>query len=664
MKRGERKNADSQGARARETSSHLQSWNELITADTKLHAAAVILGLTLAIAFIYAPVRNFDFVNLDDYEYVPQNPHVTSGLSAENIRWALTTGYAANWFPLTWMSLMLDVELFGVDSGWLHLVNVSHHIASSILLFLILFIMTGSLWRSAFAAAVFALHPLRVESVAWVTERKDTLSTLFWMLTLGAYVLYVRKPGVARYAVMLVCFMLGLMSKPMLVTMPFVLLLFDVWPLRRISPQVEPGLRDLRRVMLEKLPMLLMVIASSAITYHVQSLGGSVSMTGDYPVSLRLANGVVGYVRYIGKLIWPLDLAVFYPFNEAIPAWQVLGAAALLAGISIAVLLGVKRRPELSVGWFLYLGTMVPVIGLVKIGSHSIADRYTYIPHIGLLLIIAWGLPGMLTRCGVPRKALPVLAVVCLLTLTALSRAQTASWQNSMTMWSHAARVVENNAEAHSQMAVILADQGKWEEANREFETALRMSPKLVHAQSYYGAALLRQGRVDQAIEYLRQAVRANPHLSDAESNLGAALAAKGDLDQAVRHYQNALRTNPASADAITNWGIALASRGDLAGAIGKFEEALRLKPDSPDAHNNLGAALARSGKIPEASARLREAVRLKPDQPDWLVNLAVLLIQQNERAEAGQLVQRALLIAPQHPRALALKESLASAAP
>jgi tetratricopeptide (TPR) repeat protein len=541
--------------------------------------ALLIYALLLLATFAtYAPVRHFDFVNYDDPDYVSNNPHVQQGLTPDGLRWAITSGDAANWLLLTRISEMVDVELFRLDSGMHHLVNVVFHALATILLFAFLHRATRALWPSAFVAFVFALHPLHVESVAWVSERKDVLSACFWFLALWAYVWYAERPGWSRYLLVAAAFCLGLMAKPMLVTLPFVLLLLDLWPLRR-------------RAIREKIPLFAITAAAAVVTYLVQQGSRAVKTVSVFPIGLRVENALVSYAVYLGKLFWPSGLAVFYPYPHHIALWEPVLAGLLLLGISALVL----RTSYLAVGWFWFLGTLVPVIGLVQVGAQARADRYMYIPMVGLLIMLAWGGAEVLKRWPTVKPALAgVAAAACVACVFASSR-QLAYWQNSETLFTHAIDVTKGNYVAQHNLGLAIADQ---------------------------------PGRLPEAIEHYKSALAIRPDSVEAHSDLGNALAQSGQLQAAIAEYQAALRLAPDSAIPHNNLGNAFFRAGRLEEAIAQYKTAVRLKPDYADAHNNLGAALASLGRTQEAVEEFRAALRIQPDYAQARTNLDLALKQ------------------------------------
>ena len=463
--------------------------------DSMRQRPALILGIaiTLLTLALYWRVQGHGFLHYDDYQYVVDNPHVRHGLTRQGVLWALTSGYASNWHPLTWLSHMLDCELYGLNPQGHHLNNLLLHIANALLLFRLLLRMTGALWRSAFVAALFALHPLHVESVAWVAERKDVLSTLFWMLTLGAYLRYRERPTGTRYLATLFLFALGLAAKPMLVTLPFVLLLLDCWPLGRM-----PSPRSLLPLVREKAPFFVLAALSSVITFWVQSHWGAVVLS--IPLKERLANALVSYVGYGAKMLWPVNLACFYPHPlDGLPLWQAAGALLLLAGVTVAVVRAGRRLPYLAVGWLWYLGTLVPVIGLVQVGAQAMADRYTYVPLIGLFVMLSWGAGSLAAKGPLPKIATAALSAALLAALLPLTWSQISHWKDSETLFAHALEVTDRNLLAHNNLGNALARQGRLEEAEFHLVEALRLRPDYAAAQNNLGILRLRQGRFEEA---------------------------------------------------------------------------------------------------------------------------------------------------------------------
>jgi Tfp pilus assembly protein PilF len=601
----------------------------------KTFICLVLITVTLA---VFWQVSNHEFVNFDDDDYVSENPHVQSVLSRQAIIWAFTATRAANWHPLTWLSHMIDCQLYGLNPSGHHLTNVLFHLVNTLLLFLLLNRITGASWRSGFVAALFAVHPLHVESVAWVAERKDVLSTLFWLLTMWAYIYYVEKPRLHRYLLTLLTFALGLMAKPMLVTLPVVLLFLDYWPLKRFEigqsasglpaasqPSTiaeKPGAQAFR-LLLEKTPLFVLAAVSAFVTFVVQKSGGAVGALEVYPIKIRVANALVSYVSYMVKMIWPQNLAVFYPHpGQSLPMWQAAAAGLLLLLISIAVIRAGRRQPYLPVGWLWYLGTLVPVIGLVQVGAQAMADRYTYVPLIGLFIMAAWGVPELLAKYRFQRTVLATLATILLVTPTLVSKRQVRHWQNSLTLFQHAVEVTADNYVAHDSLGNALAQQGMLDQAIVHYRESLRIKPNLVNTHNNLGVALLQQGEINRAMAQYYQALRLKPDSAETHNNLGVALFTVGQLDQAIGHYLTAIKLDPNFGKAYNNLGNVLARKGKLDEAISQYSRALELKPNYPEAHNNLGVALAQQEKFREAIAHFKRALQLRPDYSQARSNL------------------------------------------
>jgi tetratricopeptide (TPR) repeat protein len=583
------------------------------------------LLLVVAIWAVYWQVGNHQFVNYDDGRYILENPHVRVGLTWQGFIWAFNSAYASNWHPLTWLSHMLDVQLFGLNPGPQHLVNVLFHSVNTVLLFLLLLRMTGAYWQSAFVAALFALHPLHVESVAWVAERKDVLSAFFWMVTLMLYARYVERPGRGRYLLTLGAFALGLMAKPMLVTLPIVLLLMDYWPLRRVqfgqadqpySQASVPPVQEYRlmRLVREKIPFFALSAASSIVTLYAQQKGGAVSSLKAVPVTFRVINALWAYVLYLAKMVWPVDLAVIYPLPPTLTIAQGLFAGLFLAGISILVFRLAKRHPYFVVGWLWYLVTLVPVIGLVQVGSQSMADRYSYLPLIGIFIMIAWGLRITAGDKRIRQTIASAVAVALVFACAVGTWFQLGYWKNSITLFSHAAETVPDNCIAHEALGLVLAKSGRLDEAVSQYSESLRIWPEYDRALIGMGNVLVRLGRLDEAAFYAEKALRLKPGLSEAHFLLGFIRMQQGRNDEALRHYLAGLRTDPENAGIHHIVGVIFGTQGKLDESIEQFKEALRLKPDYVDAHYGLGVSLLRQGKLDESIEQFNEALRLKPD--------------------------------------------------
>ncbi len=616
------------------------------------------LTLVVATTAIYGDLRTHQFINLDDPNYVTDNLPVQAGLTLKGLLWAFTALHAGFWIPLTWLSFMVDSQLFGLHAGGYLLTNLLFHIANALLLFLWLFRTTRAPGRSFLVAALFALHPLHVESEAWVTERKDVLSTFFWLLTMWAYVWYAERPGLGRYLLILVCFSLGLMAKPMLVTLPFMLLLLDYWPLGRLPfkgiaaaagfPKPGPGV-TIKRLVWEKLPLLVLSALTCMVTFYAQKKAEISLQT--FPITNRLANAMVSYVSYLGKMIWPAHLAVLYPLH-ILPIWQ-----GPLAGLALVVLTYLafreaRRHPYLLVGWLWYLGTLLPVSGLAQAGPQATADRFTYVPSIGLVIVAAWGMADLGARWRAPRFLLPVGAGVVLSALMICTWVQVSYWRDSISLYEHTLEVTRGNPVINNDLGVALAAQGKLDQAIAQYAEALRLSPGDAEAHDNLGNALAAQGKLDQAVAHYAVALRLKPDLAKAHNNLGLALAKQGRLDQAMAQYAEALRLDPDFAEVHYNLGNILMKQDKLDQATAQYAEALRLKPNYADAHNNLGVALKAQGKMDQAIAHFAEALRLKPDCAETQNNLGAALVAQGKLDQAVVHYAEALRLKPDYAEA------------
>jgi Tfp pilus assembly protein PilF len=625
--------------------------------------------LAAATFVVYWQVSRFEFTNYDEFKMVLSNPYVLGGVTREGLWWALTTSWFEYWHPLTWMSHSLDCELFGLSPGWHHLVSLGFHVANTLLLFAVLRRMTEAFWRSAIVAALFALHPLHVESVAWVAERKDVLSGFFFMLTLWAYVRYSEKSKVQSlksklgiqqsgvrsqnpasslqppasdatrntqhatrfYLLSLFFFALGLMSKPMLVTLPFVLLLLDFWPLQRylLAPlDLKPSARKfhpssfiLHPLLLEKLPFFLLSVASCAITYLSVEAGGSILSTRLVPWGLRLANVPVSYVRYLGKMIWPAGLIPLYPAPNHYAGWQVGGAVLVLVVITLFTVRRARSAPYWIVGWLLFLGVLFPTLGLVRVGLQSIADRYTYIPSIGIFMAVVWAAAEWGSRSGGEGRGAVGLrlrlecgvAVVVLVVCGYLTWVQAGTWRNSVTLWSHCLAVCPDNFVAHHNLGYVLQHAGKTSEAIEQYRAALRLKPDLQDANLNLGIALIDSGKAQEATNYLGTVLHYSPRYARARSALGLALLELGDYAGAVANCGEAIRLDPDEFGPYVNLGRAFSAQGKSDEALRYYAEGLRLKPEVAQTHYYLGLEWLKRGMFEQAAASFGEAVRLAP---------------------------------------------------
>jgi tetratricopeptide (TPR) repeat protein len=614
--------------------------------------ALYLISASLVIATIvaYEPVRKNGFVDLDDGAYITKNPNVNEGITLQSVVWAFTKFHSGNWHPLTWLSHTLDCEIYGLNPLGHHTTSVIIHIANSLLLFWVLRKMTastpdngiqgqasspqaGTIWPSAFVAGVFALHPVHVESVAWAAERKDVLSGLFWMLTMLAYARYVERPNIKRYALVLLAFLMGLMSKPMVITLPFVLLLLDWWPLERIEGRWT---RDegrtfqkvsIRRLIKEKIPLFALSAVSSVITIIAQHSGGAVVTLESMPVSYRIANTFVSYIRYIGKTLWPNRLAVLYPqhFGD-IPEAIVVTCVLLFVLLTILGIHIGRHRRYIATGWLWYIGTLVPVIGLVQVGSQAIADRYMYIPMVGLLIIIAWAVKDVIADNRRRQKAAAALAVTVLLISVILTRMQVRHWQNNLSLFGHTVNVTEANPFAETSYGHALYIAGHIDEGLSHMQKAVRINPNFSAGRDTLGIVLMEQGKINEAVACFNEVIRRDKSWKEGYINLGAALSRQGKYDEAIKYINKALELDPKYANARSKKGTVLMMAGRLKEAVADLNEGLQTSTDAMEVYVNLAIAYGRLGDN-ELSLRNRsKAMGLKSDNPETLNNLAWLL--------------------------------------
>ena len=608
--------------------------------------------LILVTLAAFCQVINNGFIDYDDDVYITANRHIRNGITVEGLRWAFTSGHAANWHPLTWISHMLDIQFFGLKPQWHHLTNLLFHIANVLLLFFVLNRMTNALWQSAFVAALFALHPLHVESVAWIAERKDVLSSFFWMLTLAAYGYYAGNPRLKYYLAVIAFFALGLMAKPMVVTLPFVLLLLDYWPLGRFgksnsaqaiqaevispafsrkrkgktgkhTPKITVELEKppthefqwalVRPLILEKIPLFALTIISCAATYIAQNRGGAVVPIEIYTLDIRVANALVSYFIYITKSILPDNLAVYYPHPGMWPVWQILGAVLFLGAVTFAVIRMAQRSPYLPVGWLWFTGTLVPVIGIVQVGGQALADRYTYIPSIGLFIMAAWGIPEIFRKRRYAKEAVTASATLCLLMLFILTSRQVGYWRDSVTLFDHALSVTKKNGPMLNNRGNALHSLGNHTRAIEDFDRAVEINPLFAAAFNGRGLARKSMGNYLRAIEDFDRAIEIDPFYAGAYNSRGLVHNNMGNYSRAIEDFDRAIQIDSKLAPAYNNRGNARDFLGDHVRAIEDFDRAIEIDSEYADAYNNRGIAHDSMGNSLRAIEDFNRAIAINP---------------------------------------------------
>ena len=627
----------------------------------RLLGSRAFLGVCIAICTVavFARVGQFGFISLDDPDYVSDNLNVSGGVRVQSVIWAFAAAHFSNWHPLTWLSHMLDCDLFGLNPGAHHLVNVLLHAANAVLLFRLFSKITGRLWCSLVVALLFALHPLHVESVAWVSERKDTLSALFWVVTILAYVRYTERPGLNRYAVTMLLFTAGLLSKPMVVTLPFVLLLLDYWPLYRIKHLQPSGVGSLqitphpfRWLILEKIPLIALSVVSSVITFLAQRHDAMVSLDV-LPLNIRIANAVVSYTRYLWKMLVPLNPAVIYPLLPDISAGSVMGALIILVSLTILAVRHARSRPYLLIGWLWYLASLVPVIGLVQVGEQAMADRYTYLPLIGIFLALVWGVADFAEKLKVRTATIVAISAVILGTCAAATSYYIGYWRDDFALFSQAVTATEDNSTAHALLADALVQRGEDGEAARNLEEALRIRPQSAKTHYQCGLVQAKQKQYEKAVFHYREAVQLRPDYADAYNELGVALSKLGRLAEAAESFTAAIERNPRHAKAYNHRGIVWSAEGQSAAALHDYSRALELNPNQLGALNNLAWLQAtdedptiRNG--PDALKLARRACELtRFNEPHSLEILAASQAEIGDFDEAIKTVQKALDVLP-----------------
>ncbi|HEG43406.1 MAG TPA: tetratricopeptide repeat protein [Phycisphaerales bacterium] len=609
----------------------------------------VYIFLVTATAIVFWQVTYHDFVKYDDDIYVTDNQNIQPPITWLKVKWAFTSGYASNWHPLTWFSHMFDCRFLKLNASYHHLVNLLFHITNTLLLFTLLKYLTKNLWPSAFVAALFALHPLHVESVAWIAERKDVLSTVFWLLTLFSYSRYTRKPNITNYLLTIFIFCLGLMAKPMLVTLPFVFLLLDYWPLERIKCgiEIQTG-KSMTSLVIEKLPFFLLSSISSVITFIVQRAGGAVSGIEIFTINNRIANSIVSYVTYIQKMFYPAKLAVLYPRVSDLPIARVLICGVILLSVSIIFIYVARKRKYLAVGWLLYLGTLVPVIGIVQVGQQAFADRYTYIPLTGLFIIIAWFADDATKKWPCRKITLSLFAAAILSASSVCTYRQLKHWKNSQSLFEHTLSVTTDNHIMHYNLGNTFKEQGRFDNALRCYNRVLQIDPDHVGTHNNLGNMFEEQGRLDEALNCYNRVLQIDPDHADAHNNLGNIFGRKGQSDEAIRHYQRALNSDTKHPEKqYYNLAFELQSQHKFTEAIAFYRKALEINYDYFKAHNNLAVLLAQSGEIKDAAKHFGKALGIKPLDVSVLNNLGSTLASIDRVDEAIAHFETALQINP-----------------
>lgn len=610
------------------------------TSNRQLWLISISLAVLTAAAF--EPVRHNDFVQYDDETYITQNPHVLKGLTWEGFRWAFTdNNLTANWHPLTWMSLMLDIELFGPNPLAFHLHNLLLHSISAVLLFYLLARVTGAIWPAAFVAMVFGIHPLRVESVAWAAERKDVLSVLFFMVTLAAYIHYTNKGGLCRYLFVILCFALGLTAKPMLVTVPIVLLILDFWPLQ------NPCRKTIARLITEKIPLLVLSLASCVVTYRVQQGGGS--MMVNLPLHFRISNALFSYVNYIGKMLYPVKLGVLYPYSIDRPVWHVIAACLLLLTITGFAVYGYRRYPWLAAGWCWYLVTLFPVIGIVQVGLQASADRYTYLPSIGITIALAWGI-AHLTETWPFRKILSGISI-CLpaAVLIVATRVQLTYWKDAAALFEHTLAVTENNVIMHSNLAVALERQNRMDLAMEHAQKAIRIQPESLDANNNMAIILIQQQQYQQAAMYAQKALQIQPNNFKAHNTMAVILAQNNQLDQAISHLQAALDSQPDDIESNNNMAAILNQRRQFDQAWPYLIKVLQIQPDNSEANITMADILIERQQYEQAALCLDRILPTDSNRAEAYYRTGIILEARGQLDKSEAAYQQALQSDPNH---------------
>ena len=607
------------------------------------------LFLVIAPIIVYGQMLGHEFVYHDDHLYAAENAYVKTGLTVDGIKWAFSTFHLEFWHPLTWLSLMLDTRLFGALPGGYLFSNLVLHILNALLLFAFLNRSTGSVWRSWMVAALFALHPTNVESVAWISQRKDVLSTFFWMLTLHSYYFYARRPGLKRYLGVLSVLILGLMAKPMLVTLPFVLLLLDYWPLGRLpaGASLKSFSKSAFMLLREKIPLIAVCGAAAVITYLAQQSSGGIKSVAAVSIADRISNALISYVAYIINMLWPFKLACFYPFTTTFARWQVGGCFLLLVAVTWIAVRSARRHPFFIVGWLWYLGALVPVIGLVKIGAFAMADRYGYVPSIGIYILAIWGVPVLTVRLARRQALMNGLSACALIICMATTWHQVGFWQNKVTLFSRALDVTSNNWFAHNALGKDFLQRERFDDALNQFHKARHIVPNYIPTYVNLGITYARQNNLREAIRYLSAAERMRPEAAEVQRNLAILYEQHGDSEKALAHFRRALELEPDDAGALKHMGNLMADNDKLEEAVGHYANSLALQPGDASAHYNLGLAYEKLGDDMKAGEQYRAALTINPGDADVHYNLANVMARQKDYQAAIAHYQKALAIQP-----------------
>jgi protein O-mannosyl-transferase len=644
-------------------------WKNKENPDKFFQQTFIYFFLITVILAVYWQVTSFEFINLDDPLYVIGNQSIRHGINPESIKWAFSSvEYASNWHPITWISHALDIQFFGMNPGMHHLTNVIFHIVNTILLFIVLEKMTGALWRSAVVAALFALHPLHVESVAWISERKDVLSTFFWLLTMLGYIWYIQQRTVLRYLVVILSYILGLLSKPMLVTLPFILLLLDYWPLNRLETIQKVDIRSshgndivgsggwwsrLSTLILEKIPLILCALISCGVTFYAQLSSGAVNSLEKIKLIIRIANAIISYVVYLEKMVWPIKLAVFYPYPEIINPFEALLCTLFLLIITTLILIAARNLPYLAVGWVWYLVTLIPVIGIVQVGAQQLADRYTYISLVGIFIIVVWGFTDILTRWRYGKVVLGVLSAFVFTLLMITTWEQLGTWKDSETLFRHALAVTKNNYLAHNNLGVAISTRGDIEGAIWHYRQAIKIKPNYIRACDNIGFKLFDEKKYNEALNQFQECLKIDPENSITHIGLGDTLMATSSFTGAIRSYTEALRINPNHTEVYSKLGLAYLKKGNFQDSIKYCQKALMIEPDDGIAIKVLEVANIAQLRIEGSILELVKSLQTQPENPEIHYKLGDIYQQQGKYDEAIFQLQKAISINPTYSQAM-----------